>query len=55
MKSIISVIFSMFCITFVSAFGVPMLPSDKVEVPTTKVKRSRGKGKGSKPHFAKFM
>lgn len=55
MKSTISVIFSMFCITFVSAFGVPMLPSDTVKVPITKVKKSRGKGKGSKPQFAKYF
>jgi len=56
MKSIISVVFAMFSVAFVSSVGMPMIESEGVRVPVVKtIKKSRGKGRGKVPYFAKFF
>lgn len=55
MKSIISIIFAMFCIGMSTTVGSPLIKTDFAQIKERKFKRSRGKGRGKPLYFTKYF
>ena len=55
MKIIISTILSLFVMSMTTTIRQPIIRTEFVKLEFTKIKKSRGKGKGRKPYFAKYF